>query len=360
VAIVICWFASPHDSSIGYTVAEDEFKIGVFFVLMVTTIRTPEQFKKMMVLFFVAVFLYQFHSFAEFLNGRYEYRMKIVRMNGVDKTWGDPNSFAASLLHVLPYLLPFWITRQGGKTTLLIAGHLLLTLLCIYLTGSRRAYLGVLFIFVIVAWQSKHRWALLIGMVLLAPVAFTLMRGDLQSRLLTIVDSSAGPSNAHTSAKFRWQALIDSFEIIEKHPFFGTGPGTFAISSGRGLQAHNLYAQTMSEMGTLGVIALLGMVWCFWRNHRELGRIYASHPWWEKDFAFHASRATWLAVVILLFMGMGGHNLFRYNWLWFGAFQMIGLHIARERAKAEYAAVWLASRQQEELFAEEHGAFAPA
>ena len=50
---------------------------------------------------------------------------------------------------------------------------------------------------------------------------------------------------------------------------------------------------------------------------------------------YHVARNGWTAVVLLLFMGLGGHNLFRYNWLWFGAFQLIALHIARQRARAE-------------------------
>jgi hypothetical protein len=36
-------------------------------------------------------------------------------------------------------------------------------------------------------------------------------------------------------------------------------------------------------------------------------------------------------------LGIGGHNLYRYNWLWFGAFQLAALGIARRRAAAEAA-----------------------
>ena len=30
-------------------------------------------------------------------------------------------------------------------------------------------------------------------------------------------------------------------------------------------------------------------------------------------------------------MGAGGHNLYRYNWMWFGAFQAIAVYVARRR-----------------------------
>ena len=88
-------------------------------------------------------------------------------------------------------------------------------------------------------------------------------------------------------------------------------------------------------MGTFGVSAVLLIVFCFWRNSREVARLYRQHPWWEQDFVYHVVCSSWLAVVLLLFMGAGGHNLYRYNWLWFGAFQILALQIARRRAAAE-------------------------
>ena len=102
-----------------------------------------------------------------------------------------------------------------------------------------------------------------------------------------------------------------------------------------------LYSQTMSEMGLLGVISLLAMSACYFANAREIRRLYARHPWWEQDFVYHVGKtATVLAVVLLLVMGIGGHNLFRYNWLWFAAFQMCALRVAQQRAHAEAFACW--------------------
>jgi hypothetical protein len=34
-------------------------------------------------------------------------------------------------------------------------------------------------------------------------------------------------------------------------------------------------------------------------------------------------------VVLMLIMGFGGHNLYRYTWLWFGGFQLLALAAAR-------------------------------
>src|SRR5581483_8205186 len=111
-------------------------------------------------------------------------------------------------------------------------------------------------------------------------------------------------------------------------------------AAGFNLQAHNVYAQTMGEMGALGMLGLLFITICFWRNGREMTRLYDQHPWWEKDFIYHLGHNGWTAVVLLLVMGLGGHNLFRYNWLWFGAFQLLALNVARRRAREEAGWAW--------------------
>ena len=38
--------------------------------------------------------------------------------------------------------------------------------------------------------------------------------------------------------------------------------------------------------------------------------------------------------MLLLFLGMSGHNLYRFHWVWFAAFQAVALHCIRMRAAA--------------------------
>src|SRR5207249_568953 len=137
-----------------------------------------------------------------------------------------------------------------------------------------------------------------------------------------------------------WKALVEGIALFQRYPFTGTGPATFATASGCNLQAHNVYAQTLSEMGLPGLISLVSMAVCFWLNARETERIYKAHPWWQKDFVYYTGHAAWMAAILLLFMGVGGHNLFRFNWLWYAAFQIVAVHVVRQRAREEAASAW--------------------
>jgi hypothetical protein len=86
----------------------------------------------------------------------------------------------------------------------------------------------------------------------------------------------------------------------------------------------------LSEMGTLGALALAALVLCFVLNGLEVGRFYRQHPEVPRDFVFHVSRAIGLIVVLLLLLGWSGHTLYRYNWQWFAAFQAIAVHCVRQ------------------------------
>jgi len=337
VALFTCWVISPYPQELGEKIWEDHCKVAVFYILMVTTIRDAAGLRRMLLAYFVALFLYQSHSLLEFICGRYEYRQGTVRMKGVDTTFGDPNTFTATVLHAMPFLLPFWFVPKNKNERPAIVCYVLLGLLCILLSRSRRAFLGIMFMALVLILRSKRRWSLLLLGLLLSPLAFCLLPDSIQDRILTLVDSSYGPQIAIASRDSRLKFFLIGMDLFNQYPLTGIGPGAFALAAGTGLQSHNLYAQTAAEMGTFGVSALVFIVFCFWRNSREIARLYKQHPWWEQDFVYHVARSAWLAVVLLLFMGAGGHNLYRYNWLWFGAFQILALQIARRRAVAEAA-----------------------
>ena len=105
------------------------------------------------------------------------------------------------------------------------------------------------------------------------------------------------------------------------------------MATGKGFNPHNLYGQVLSETGLLGTAAFLAILLCFWRNWREAQRLYRDHADWPRDLAWHTCRATGLAVILLLFLGLAGHNLYRYMWIWLAAFQAVALHCAREHAR---------------------------
>jgi O-antigen ligase len=152
---------------------------------------------------------------------------------------------------------------------------------------------------------------------------------------MTLIDSNVGARNAHESAAGRMIGFTEGIRVWQESPLFGHGPASFAAATGRPGQAHNLYGQTLSEVGLAGGVGMLALVVCFflnWAEARKLVRAEGTGP--PTDFAYQVTRVLSYTIVLMLILGWSGHNLFRYNWQWFAAFQAIALTCIRQRAAA--------------------------
>jgi hypothetical protein len=334
-AILASYMMTPYSNVAGvWETVENALKVFVVYVLMVTSVRDEESLRKLIAFFLFANFLYMGHSFYELMCGRYEWRMGVSRMVGVDQTYRDPNAFASTLLYTLPFVAIFWREQPRRFHTGLLLGYVALTLFCILRTGSRGGFLALCVwtvLYIVCNAQQKMRALALVaavGVVSLLGMAI-LLPDDLQNRYLTIIDSERGPENARTSGEGRYHGFFGGIAMLGRSPLVGNGPATFAHLSGEGLQAHNLYGQVSCELGMAGIMALSLMVYCFFGNW-----------WWahqqrfsDQDFAYQVARAVGFSVLLLLLLGWAGHNLFRYQWQWFAAFQGIALQVMLERQR---------------------------
>ena len=340
IVLVVSWLLSPYmDRPICSDTAENYFKVAVFYVMVVTTVRDERGLRLLLLMFLGALGLYMAHSLLEFLNGRYMWRMGIRRMMGVDVTFSDPNAFASGLLYSLPLTMPLWASRPSWPMRLLLLVYTLCVCVCIALTGSRAGLIGLCAFTLMALFVTVRRKLLLLVLCALVGtaglgVAVVALPAELQNRYLTLIDSSYGPQGAAQSASGRLDGFLLGIEAWERSPLLGHGPRGFDFATGRLGGAHNLYGEVLSELGLLGALALAGLVVCYALNCWEVRSHYRRHPEQPRDLPFHVARSIGLMVVLLLLMGWSGHNLFRYNWQWFAAFQAIAVHCVRRQKTA--------------------------
>ena len=331
LAVLLAWLMSPWMER-SQPLVEDYFKVVVFYVLLVTTVRDEAALKKVAVGFLVVMGVYIAHSFREFLGGRHVYRMGIVRLIGVDSTMSDPNSFGASVVFALPFVAALWRAGVGGrKGKVLLTGYAGLSMLCILLTGSRSSLLGLGLWALIMVVGSRRRFLYLGLVVAAAPLAFVALPESLQTRFETIVNPDAGPANAKESGEGRIQGFLTGLDLWAANPLTGVGPGAWRPATRSAIESHNLPGQLVGELGTLGLLAFLAVLAGFAVNGLRMRAIRREHPEWGNHLLFQVSSATLVGVALLLFMGNFGHNLFRYSWLWYGGFLLIARHCAEER-----------------------------
>ncbi len=320
----------PHGEE-GY---EGWLKVAVFYVLCVSTLRNEEDLKRMVLMYVGIVGLYMVHSLWEYHNGRHGYAMGTVRMMGVDTTYGDPNAFAPTVVYSLPLALAVGKRLCRWWQRGLVGAYVALTAICVLLTGSRTGFIGLCCLGLMVILLSKHRLAWVLLLAALAPLAWQCLPQDRQNRFLTIIDPSYGPRGALESAQGRTKGWQLGVKLWKEHPWLGVGPGAFQAATGW-LQAHHLYGQVLGELGTLGAIALGGILLAFLGNALEAYRRCRDAPDLKDGLPCGVVWATSLTVVLLLVFGFGGHNLYRYTWMWFGAFEALALHCMKQASEEQ-------------------------
>ncbi len=329
-AIWVSWMMSPYPEA-GGLVVENYAKVMVFYVLLVSSVRTDQDLRQLMGVLTLAYGLYMLHSLREYVGGRYGYAQGVQRMMGVDVTYADPNQFATCILLGLPLVYAYFGVAKGMKY-LMILGQMLLTGVCILLTCSRAGIIGMGFFLFLCVCVSKNR---LLGFALLGclgVMGMAAMPGYVIERMMTLVDSEAGPNVAHDSAAGRLAGLLKGLELLEMYPLHGVGPGGFGEATAKGFQAHNLYGQVAGELGLLGILGLGLLLIYFFANWRRAGRLAREQPWLVETMAYRVLRGVGLGVLLLLLNGMAGHTLYRYNWVWLAAFQVVALRVLEEHA----------------------------
>jgi O-antigen ligase len=336
LAVLVCWLASTW-AAVGQVVVENYFKTLVFYVLIILVVHEEHDLRRLVFAFLVIMAVYMSHSLREFFCGRYVYRMGIVRMIGIDESLGDPNAFGASIVYSLPFLTPFWVTRPWKNVRAFLVGYFALALVCIGLTGSRSALVGLVVWVLLTVGKSQARWRWGVLALMLAPFLWLALPAELQNRFKTIIHPEVGPASAQASAEGRFEGLFTGWRLLQQYPLTGCGPGAWIPASGSSIESHNLYGQVMGEMGLLGIGAFMAMLACFgsnWRRMRRFQGLQGSH------FARGIVEATGLAIVLLLFEGNFSHNLYRFNWLWFGGFLIVACSCLQREALAQHLGAW--------------------
>lgn len=310
----------------------------VLYILIVSCVRNRQDLRLLLYSYIFAMFLYMLHSYREFLCGRHVYRMGISRMVGVDDS--DPNAFAASIVLSLPFLKALWVTEVKANIITFKLAYLafvILSAMCVVLTGSRGGFLSICCLFFLWLLNAKNKKTYFTFLVVIGVSFWMLMPVEKRNRIETIWNPEAGPANAQESTEGRIYGLEAGLEMLKVSPLFGIGPGKdnfiryrVEVLGGIPEQAHILIGQLLGGYGLVGAIVFAAIVFTAWRNGRKVEHWFYSQPGRVDPFLFSISVACRHALVLLLFSGLSGHNLYRPMWLWIAAWTMLVLRFSQE------------------------------
>jgi O-antigen ligase len=298
-------------------------KLGVLFFLVSQLVDTPRRLFVFLFVFAVGHIWMGSESLRLYFSEGYDYvRMDVLRATTTSVSRGDPNSLAASLL--LAACLGVYTLRSHRNLLWRICWLATIGVTCVLvvISGSRAAMVAVLF-FLFYLWATgRSKVPLGLVLVLVVIVGWFAMPSQYQDRFMTAFDFERNPS-ATESARGRVRGLRAGAEMFLDRPLLGVGIGNFSTARGMiyspvdnpsWFRSHNLLAQVGGETGILGVITFGGFVIACMREAARVRRRLRSADAREARIVIAVSSAALAICWILLFLGIFGHNLMRYNW----------------------------------------------
>ena len=298
----------------------DYSKVLLFGLFLAVSLKTAADLRTFCLGWIAIQFLYQSKALWEFyIHGAGRYMMGIWRLAGLEDTFGHPNTFAATTLLIIPFSLAFLRTESNPFIRAFLLTSLATSILVLFKTGSRMALLG-LFIFAIFAlFLSRHKSIFALLLVLAIGSAPFYLSDDLKDRYWTMIDLDANES-ATESAAGRLEGFYKGLRILEIRPLTGVGPDCFTDVDDRfpnltkfpGLQPHNMIGQVLGETGLLGGLGFFCFILAIFATSWSI--LIRPPPQSATLQAF--ALASTMTLFMLLFLGLFGHNGYRYNWIW--------------------------------------------
>jgi hypothetical protein len=324
----------------------------VFYFVLTWVLDSPYTLYMMGYVYVAANGLFIGKSLWEYLvHGGYRYTMGVKRLVGVNETFAHPNAVAATTVLTMPIWLAIlrrrhevtahWPSHLRTLFNLSLWGYGALAVVVIVLTNSRSgmaAFVAFIGLSVLTGRSLGRKVAAGVAALLVLAMVWILMPDANRARFVTLWNPDAGPATAQASAEGRWEGMRLGLEAFSENPATGVGINNFIHWRQRfgdqvRLRSHSLLGQTLGETGLLGAAAflLLNLVTVLYahaaaRSTRRNGPGYGSLG----EFGLAARNV----VLLLFFLGIGSHNLLRYNWLWAAAFAFVAAQLSRTDAHA--------------------------
>lgn len=322
----------------------DVLRLFVVYILIVNIVDNPRKLRAVVWLYFAAVGVHIVMSVLNYYSGIVQVRMGIARALGLGLSYADPNSHAATIVYTLPVVFYFMREYAGKIQTLILVGIGALGCWNIILTGSRTAMVGVLFLAGVIIFRSKRKLVYALAAVLLLAMVAVVMPDQYKERFVSTTDLSSD-TGAAESARGRLEGLEHGFKLWMQSPITGVGAGCYAIARGVEfgiyMSSHNMLGELIAESGVVGLAAFGFFVWAVFTTLRKARRwLAANRDSPDNRMMFGLAEGILVGYALLFLLGLAGHNLYRYNWFFFGAlvtviWRLVALQIDRGTAPPE-------------------------
>ena len=243
----------------------------LFYHVLISGIETRRQLRFLIgALAFVGAIvsvygIWQFFNPANYAEAWLDSEMFEFNMR-VFSTFGNPNVLGMYFLLVIPLNFAGLIISKTNRGRLYFLGAGGLMCLCLVLTYSRGAYLGLLIAAAIFLVLLDRRF--IVPGILAVILIFLAMPGAILERFFSIGDLG------DTSTSYRVFIWLGTISMLRDYWFSGVGPGeaawaqvypAYAFSQIIAPHSHNLFLQIMVDAGAPGLAVFLGALYQYFK-----------------------------------------------------------------------------------------------
>jgi len=312
---------------------QNMIKLGIFYLLIILVVDTPKRLEIFFWIFLLAVGKSAFDITFGFYHGQAVFNQGLNRATGANSAMDNFNGIAITMNTVIPFVYYFLLHYKQMWRKILFAAILVLFVWTLIVTGSRGGLIGFLSILGIVWWQSRHKMAMALFLIVFMVAGWTFLGQDSKDRYLSVF-----AEQLDDSAENRVKAWQDGLLLFIKRPATGVGAGAFANarqeSFGVYLNPHSLYIQVLAELGLFGTLVyfkfLRDLFRTNWRTIQEVRKKKSKNLFLEP-----ISQATIVACFSLLVTGLFAHSAYRYTWYFLAALAVVAEHLLRTEKDAE-------------------------
>ena len=269
--------------------------------------------------------------------GNWEY---MDRLSGSPYDIINPNGLGFVVIMTLP-MLHFLVRPDTTLRRIVWAALAGAMCYALVLSASRSGFLALVFLCLFIIWRSRHRVAWLTVGVLAAILALASMTDLQRERYVSIFSHTA---KGGQTAELRINGVIGDFMVSLRRPLFGHGLGTSREANANfrdyDMPSHDLYTETAEELGYVGLILVLALIWSFVRACQRAKQIVSTATADDERLRFLRLVANSLVVVVAvdLFFSFASYGLSEPYWYFIGGLSVVTAKLASRLSVAPASA----------------------
>lgn len=315
-------------------------KFFAIYVMILFGVRTEKQLKGFIWVYILCIAFIFCESFFYAIQGLHiRYNSGAMRLFGPPGLYGHPNSLGGVTAASLPFFYFMIRSKKSLTIKIFLIALILIALRVVMYTNSRTAFVGVISFFVLVWLFSRKKIlsAIIISIVCLSIWQFT--PDEAKERLFSLKEAPSyiqGEIEGGDAMSNRMELIKIAIDIFREYPLTGVGIGNFIGYAGTHynmwLVTHNLYTQILSETGIIGAIAFILLIIYIFRNLRESERTIKTNNI-SNTFLINMTVATYAFLILRLFIGLFGDDLYENYWWISGGLSVVILKLVRETSE---------------------------